>query len=36
MLDIVAADQDQLALPVEIVGIDEPEPRLTRAGRILA
>ena len=28
MFDIVAPDEDQLALPVEVVGVDDAEPRL--------
>ena len=31
MLDIVPAQQDQLALPVEVVDVDDAEPRLAGA-----
>jgi len=33
MLDIVAADDDQLALPVEIIGVDDAQPGLPAPAR---
>lgn len=36
MLDVVAPQQDELALPIEIVDIDDAEPRLSPATAILA
>jgi hypothetical protein len=34
VLDVVAAQQDELALPVEIVDVDDPEARLARPAPI--
>ena len=34
MLDVVPPQQDQLALPVEIVDIDDAQPRLARSGSL--
>src|SRR3954463_4917471 len=34
MLDIVAPQQDQLALPVGVVDVDDAEPRLARAASL--
>ncbi|WP_244476395.1 hypothetical protein [Methylobacterium sp. Leaf88] len=36
MLDVVAPQQNQLALTVELVDVDDAESRLAAAGRILA
>jgi hypothetical protein len=36
MLDVVPPEQDELALPVEVVDVHNPEPRLTRAPPVLS